>query len=137
MRAFIRTDKDLDGTKVYVENGFRGADGKYYLLLHRLPPEYAKPPVFLVELSGDRVEVRGDGGSAPVYHKAYAFQSLNEQELKLLAKAKSGKPTVPFLNFSYPNVIRILGKQFECLSEDQTARIVSPHVWKLIGGVRQ
>lgn len=137
MRFFIRTDKDLEGTKVVVENGFRGADGKYYLLLHRLPPEYAKPPTFLVELSGDRVEVRGaEGNGAPIYYKAYAYQSLNSQEQKFLSKAKPGKPTVPFLNFSYPNVIRILGKQFDCLSEEQTMRLVQPHVWKLIGGVR-
>lgn len=137
MRVFIRTEKDPDGKKIYVENAFKSASGKYYALLHRLPPEYSKGPVFLVELTNDRIEVRTEAGDGPTYYKAYAFQSLNAQETKFLARATSGKPALPFLNFSYPNIIRILGKQFDCLSEAQVTSLVQPHLWKLVGGLRK
>lgn len=136
MSAFIRTDQDPEGKRVCIRNAFKSANGKHYLLLHRLPPEYLKGPVFLVELSADRMEVRGET-SGPVYFKAYAYQSLSADELKLLAKAKPGKTVLPFLNFSYPNVIRILGKQFECLSEDKMLPLVQSRTWKLVGGMRE
>ncbi len=136
MTVFIRSEKDPEGKQVRVERGFRGADGKSYLLLHRLPPEYAKPPTFLVELSGDRVDVRGEATDAPVYHKAYAFQCFTAMETKFLRSTKAGSSVSPFFNFSYPNVLRVLGKQFACLSEDETAALARRSPWKLVGGQR-
>lgn len=136
MALFIRTDKDTEGKLVRVENGFKAADGKYYLLLFRLPPEYAKPPLFLVELSTDVVQVRDDSADARQYYKAYAHQGLTEKETRFLCGCKPGKPVLPFLNFSYPTVIRVLGKQFTCLTGAEIAPIVSRHQFKLVGGTR-
>lgn len=132
MPVFITTDKDPAGDKVRVEHGFRRSDGTVFVLLQRLPPLYAKPPVFLAELSDSRVEIRGAAEGAPVYHKAYAIQDLTEKERAFLIGVKRGSTVLPFLNFSYPNVIRILGKQFRCLDEAELAEVVCRHRWKLI-----
>ena len=134
---FITTDKDPEGHAVRVDNGFKGADGRSYLLLHRLPPEYSKPPAFLVELSGERVEVRTENGeAAPTYYKAFAYQDLTPVEVKFLKGQRPGKRITPFLNFSYPNVIRILGKSFDSLQENQIDQLLSQYRWKFIGGQR-
>ncbi len=137
MAVFIKTNLDPEGTAVRVERAFAGANGKFYLMLHRLPPQYAKPPTFLVELSGDRVEVRGgDQGGAPTLYKAYAIQDLSTSEIKFLCGVKPGKDITPFFNFSYPTVLRVLGRKFRCLSEQETCKLVEKHTWKLIGGQR-
>lgn len=130
---FICTDKDPHAKQVRVENAFRALDGRCFLLLHRLPPVYAKPPTFLVELSKDVIEIRGVNGEAPIYYKAYAHQSLNVSEKQMLLNCKPGKTILPFFNFSYPNVIAVLGKQFQCLPEAETRAVVQSRTWKLIG----
>ena len=137
MLRFITTDKDPEGRAVRVDNGFKGANGKSYLLLHRLPPEYTKPPAFLVELSADLVDIRTDNATdTPTYYKAYAIQDLTSAEVKFLKGQRPGKKVAPFLNFSYPSVIRILGKQFECMPEPQLDQVLKQYRWKFIGGQR-
>ncbi|MDA3937257.1 MAG: hypothetical protein PF636_10475 [Actinomycetota bacterium] len=137
MAVFIKTNLDPEGRIVRVERGFKGANGKFFLLLHRLPPEYAKPPTFIVELSGDKVEVRGGSqAEGPIFYKAYAIQDFTTPEKKFLARAKPGKDVTPFFNFSYPAVLRVLGKKFRCLSETELKSMMAANHWKLIGGQR-
>lgn len=133
MPLFIKTDKDPEGVAVRVDGGFRGTDERFYLLLHRLPPEYAKPPTFLVQLSGDRLEQRGVvEGDPRTYFKAYAIQGLSETECDFLRKTQPGGAVLPFFNFSYPKVIRVLGKKFYRLPEDEVKSLVSgERYWKL------
>lgn len=131
MARFIKTLKDREGRQVVVECGFKAADGQYYLLLRRLPPLYARDPVWLVRLSSDTVTQRAEDGSSESHQKAYCIQDLNKGEKKLLMECKAGVPTLPFFNFSYPNVIRILGKQFTKLEDPDLAPLLQ-RVWALI-----
>jgi len=131
MARFIRTDKDPDGTLLRVDAGFRCKDGTHFLVLHRLPPEYAKPPTFVVRLSGETMEVRG-GGNSRTYLKAFACQSFTAKEIKFLKDAADGADQLPFFNFSYPNVIRLLGKTFYKLTEDELRPLVAERHWKLV-----
>lgn len=132
MALFIKTDKDPDGMAVRVDAGFRGSNGLYYLLLHRLPPEYAKPPTFVVQLSADRLEVRGGTEESRGYYKAYAIQNFSPSECEFLRNAKPGGAVLPFFNFSYPKVLQILGKRFYKLTEDEVRPLVSgERFWKL------
>lgn len=132
MALFIKTDRDPEGIAVRVDGGFRGSNGLYYLLLHRLPPEYAKPPTFIVQLSADRLEQRGATEETRVYYKAYAIQNFSPGELEFLRNAKPGGSVVPFFNFSYPKVLRILGKRFYKLSDDEIKPLLpAQRYWKL------
>ncbi|MBA4370145.1 MAG: hypothetical protein C0418_01015 [Coriobacteriaceae bacterium] len=115
----IRSSKDREGKAVCVECGFRGADDNYYLLLRRLPPLYAKDPVWLVRLSADTLVQRSHDGSSQTFHKAYSIQSLTEAEKQFLMGCTPGASALPFFNFSYPNVIRVLGKRFYRLEEQE------------------
>lgn len=130
MPLFIRTNLDPVGQFVRVDGGFIAEDGRYYLLLHRLPPEYALDPTFLVRLSTDTMEKRGEEG-AETYCKAYAIQDLGSSEKAFLRKQKPGTTVVPFFNFSYPNVLRILGKRFVSLTEADLKKVVESRTWKL------
>lgn len=130
MPLFIRTNLDPAGQLVRVDGGFKAEDGRYYLLLHRLPPEYALHPTFLVRLSADTMEKRGEE-SGESYCKAYAIQDLGTSEKAFLRKQKPGATVVPFFNFSYPNVLRILGKRFISLTEAELKKVAGSRVWKL------
>lgn len=115
----IRSNKDRDGKAVCVECGFRGSDGTHFLLLRRLPPLYAKDPVWLVRLSADTLVQRSTDGSNQTFYKAYSVQDLTKLEKKFLMACTPGSSALPFFNFSYPNVIRILGKRFYRLEEHE------------------
>lgn len=131
MALFMKTDKDPDGKLLRVDAGLRHKDGTCFLVLHRLPPEYAKPPTFLARLSGERMELRGE--QTRVLHKAYALQGFTPKELKFLIDAPAGKDQLPFFNFSYPTVIKTLGKAFYKMSDEEIAPLVSgDRMWKLI-----
>lgn len=135
MARFFKSLKDPEGTQVRVECGFRGADGRHYLLLRRLPPEYAKPPLWLVELSSDRLTQRDPvSGEQKAFPKAYSIQELSESEKQFLLSAAPGKAVSPFFNFSYPNVIRVLGKKFHKLEDADTAKLVDSTIWALLAG---
>lgn len=135
MALFIKTDKDPAGTLVRVEAGFRGKDGKHYLILHRLPPHYSKPPTFVVELSAEAIDYRGE--EARTYYKAFAIQDFSEKEMKLLVGAKPGQEQTPFFNFSYAAAIRRFGKTFYKLTDQELSQIVgTERYWKLVGGLR-
>lgn len=134
---FIRTDKDAEGTAVRVENAFRNGEGRHFLLLHRLPPTYTKPPTFLVELSADQIVVRGEQqGDEAAYYKAYAIQGLTDAEVRLLSKAKPGKAVSLMLSIGCPTVTRYLGTKFACLSQAEAAPLLGNYRWKLVGGMR-
>jgi len=134
MPLYIRTDKDPDGTQVVVEKAFRGNDGREFLLLKRLPPHYAKPPVFVVELTPQRVERRG-AGEREDYYRALAYQSFTPKEIEFLRAREEGKDHLPFFNFSYPNVMKQLGKKFYCCSPQETQQRLGRR-FKLVGGDR-
>lgn len=131
MPRTIMTVKDRDGAHVLVEGGFKAADGQHYLLLRRLPPFYARHPVWLVRLSTDTLVQRNQDGTSDTFYKAYCIQDLTEQEKKFLAGCTAGSSALPFFNFSYPNVIRILGKRFDVLEDTQIGPLLS-RVWALI-----
>lgn len=131
MPLFIKTNLDPEGTHVRIDGGFRGADGNSYLLLQRLPPLYAAPPWFIVRLSSDRIEHRGSGEDARTYFKAYAIQGFSKIECDFLRKIGPGSVS-PFFDFRYPNIIRVMGKRFEKLLEDDFRRFISERHWKLI-----
>ncbi|MDZ4168276.1 MAG: hypothetical protein U1E26_01285 [Coriobacteriia bacterium] len=131
MALFMRTDKDPEGTAVRVEAGLKHKDGTCFLVLHRLPPEYAKPPTFVVRLSGERMEVRGSGQSQ-AYFKAFAYQKFSAKELKLLVGAREGEDHLPFFNFSYPTVIRVLGKSYYKMRTEELRPLVEERTWKLV-----
>ena len=134
---FLKTSTDPHGTVIRVENGFRDASGKHFLLVRRLPPEHAKPPVFLVELSGDRLEVRGSADpQSQTYYKAYAIQGLTDAEKKLLGAAERGKRVPRRLGLGLPLVSRVMGRQFHCLSDAELRPLLDSYVWKLVGGQR-
>lgn len=134
MTHFLKTNLDPAGRYLRVDGGFRSDRGLHFLLLHRLPPEYAKPPTFVVELSGELMEVRGEVTAA--YRKAYAIQDFSAKELSYLKAAKCGATHAPFFNFSYPTVMRRLGKTFYKLTDAELAPLLQPHSWKLVGGAR-
>lgn len=134
MALFIKSDKDPVGKFVRVEAGFKSTNGTCFLVLRRLPPLYAKPPLFVVELSNELIDHRGE--DAKVMHRAYAIQDFSEKELKFLIRAGVGGDVLPFFNFSYPVVIRRIGKSFYKFTEDELVRLVGTRVWKLIGGRR-
>lgn len=136
MSRFLKTNLDPVGKILRIDACLKATDGKTYLVVHRLPPEYAKPPTFVIELSGERMDVRGEGGEAAVFYKAYAYQNFTPKELQYLAGLKEGASHAPFFNFSYPNVLRIFGKTFYKYTEAEVASLVSPHSWKLVGGMR-
>lgn len=125
MARFIMSSKDREGRSVQVECGFRGSNGNDYLLLKRLPPHYAKPPMWLVRLSPDTLVQRVDDGSSMTFFKAYSIQDLTESEKSYLLACKPGAAVVPFFNFSYPNLIRILGKKFYRLAETELTPILN------------
>lgn len=131
MPRTIRTVKDRHGAHVLVECGFKAADGHHYLLLRRLPPLYAKHPVWLVRLSADTLVQRNQDGTSETFGKAYCIQDLTEQEKKFLTGCVPGSSALPFFNFSYPNVIRILGKRFDALEDAEIAPLLQ-RVWALI-----
>jgi hypothetical protein len=134
MTRFLKTNLDPDGKFLRIDAGFRGGSGAYFLQLHRLPPEYAKPPGFLIELTAERLEVRGAEVSS--YLKAYAIQDFSPKELQYLKTAKEGATHAPFFNFSYPTVMKRLGKTFYKLTDAEVAPLVDARFWKLVGGER-
>lgn len=134
MPYFIRTDKDPDGTQVLVERGFIGADSREFLLLRRLPPHYAKPPTFVVELTNSTVERRG-GGTQEEYFRALAYQSFSAKEIDFLRARDEGKSHLPFFNFSYPGIIKTFGKHFYCMTGDELKARLEKR-FKLVGGDR-
>lgn len=136
MARYLKTNLDPEGKLLRIEAGLRTSEGKTYLVLFRLPPEYAKPPLFIVELSGDRMEVRGDNEECGVLYKAYAHQAFTPKELQYLAGLKEGGTHAPFFNFSYPTVLKVLGKTFYKLTEAEVSAIVDRACWKLVGGLR-
>ncbi len=131
MTSFLKTNLDLEGKLLRIETGIKSADGTCYLVLHRLPPEYAKPPTFVVRLSGEVMEVRGDQPMR--FFKAFAMQEFTPKELGYLKGLRPGANHAPFLNFSYPNVLKRIGKTVYCMTESEIAAIVDPRCWKLVG----
>lgn len=136
MPRFLKTNVDADGKVLRIEAAIKASDGKTYLVLHRLPPEYAKPPTFVVELSGERIEVRGYGDQCGTFFKAYAHQSFSAKELQYVAGLKEGGTHAPFFNFSYPVVLKVFGKTFYKYTDAELAAIVDKHCFKLVGGMR-
>lgn len=134
MAVYLRTNLDPDGKLVRIESGVRAHDGTCYLVLLRMPPHYAKPPMFVVQLTKERMEVRGE--DAQTLYKAYAIQSFNKQELEYLRGLKEGSTAMPFFNFSYPNVIKRMGKKFQRLTDAEISQLARTTVWKLVGGER-
>lgn len=125
MARFITSSKDRDARQVRVEAGFKGLDGNYFLLLRRLPPLYAKDPVWLVRLSADALVQRNADGTNDTFYKAYSVQDLTESEKRFLLGCTPGSSALPFFNFSYPNVIRILGKKFYRLEDNEISPLLS------------
>jgi len=132
MPRFLRTNLDPEGKALRVDGGFKAADGTCYLLLHRLPPHYAKPPTFVVKLTGERMEIRGR--DVRVLYRAYAIQDFTPKELDYLAGLKEGGTHAPFFNFSYPNVLKRMGKLVYRLTDEELAGLVETRGWKLVGG---
>lgn len=121
----IRSTKDRDGTHVQVECGFQAEDGTCFLLLRRLPPHYARSPVWLVRLSTDTLSQRTEEDGAVTLYKAYSIQDLTETEKKFLCQCQPGSTVLPFFSFTYPNVIRVLGKRFRKLDESEITPLLS------------
>lgn len=136
MARYLKTNLDPEGKLVRIEAGVRAANGKSYLVLHRLPPEYAKPPTFVAELTGERMDVRAPGQEGGTFYKAYAIQGFTPKELSYVAGLKEGASHAPFFNFSYPTVLKLFGKTFYKYTDAELAAIVDKHCWKLVGGMR-
>lgn len=135
MPRFIKTNHNPEGGVLRIESAVRGTDGKCYLVLYRTPPHYAKPPTFVVELSGERMDVRAFGDqAAAVFYKAYALQEFTPKELNYLMGLKEGGTHAPFLNFTYPNILKRMGKTVYRFTDAEVAQIVEPRMWKLIAG---
>lgn len=124
MARFIATNKDPDARCVQVEAGFKGTDGNYYLMLRRLPPLYARPPLWLVRLSADTLVQRCGDGTSETFYKAYSLQEFTDTEKQFLGKLTPGGSALPFLNFTYPNVIRVLGKKIYVLEDAEVAALL-------------
>ncbi len=120
----IRSTKDRDGTHVQVECGFQSEGGAFFLMLRRLPPLYAKPPVWLVRLSTDTLSQRAGDGTATTFYKAYSIQGLTDKEKEFLSQCEPGSSVLPFFNFSYPNVIKTLGKKFRKLDDSEVGALL-------------
>lgn len=130
MSLFLRTHHDPFGGTLRIEGGFKSDSGEVFLLLHRIPPQYIKDPTFLVKLTGERVECRGEAGKQ-TYFKAIAIENLNKKEKALLLESKQGT-VLPFFNFSYPNVMKVLGKRFHVLHKEQIRPLVEERAWTLL-----
>ena len=124
MSLCLRTNKDLQGTKVRIDAGFRSADGRNFLLLHRLPPFYVKPPAFMVRVSGERVEQRVPDEDSRVYYRAYAIQGFSDGECMFLRERREGSRVSVFRKRAYPNVARVLGTAFRRLADSEVALLV-------------
>lgn len=135
MARYLKTNLDPEGKVLRVEAGVRASDGKTYLVLFRLPPEYAKPPLFVVELTSERMEVRGEGADC-VFYKAYAHQDFSPKELQYVVGAKEGGTHAPFFNFSYPRLLKVFGKTFYKYTDAELASVTDRVCWKLVGGTR-
>lgn len=136
MVLFFKCDKDPEGKVIRVDAGFRAKSGAYFLLLHRLPPTYPKPPTFVVELSEDPVQLRV-GEHTQVYHKAYAIQNFTTKELKFLREAQAGSVSLPLFGAGMANIAKTVGKSFTRLTDAELAGLVqADKVWKLIGRQR-
>lgn len=136
MALFFKCDKDPEGKSIRVDAGFHSKSGTTFLLLHRLPPTYPKPPTFVVELSLDPIELRV-GEHNRVYHKAYAFQDFSTKELKFLHEAPAGTVSLPLFGGGFATIPKTLGKSFTKLTDPELAALIqSDHTWKLIGGQR-
>ncbi len=135
MPKYIATNKDREGKAVRIEGGYRASDGKAFLLLRRLPPEYAKPPLWLVQVSSDTLVQKDPAtGESMSFEKLYSIHELTDAEKQFLLGTAPGKAALPFFNFSYPNVIRILGKKFTRLEEREIGPIVEGKLFVLIAG---
>ena len=131
MLHFLRSSPDPEVKSLRVVTGIRTGDGTHYLVLNRLPPHYAKPPTFVVRLTDERMEVRGEGA---MLYRAYALQEFTPKELVYLSGLCPGKPHAPFFNFSYPNVLKRMGKVIQCLDDAALRQLVGTRDWKLVGG---
>lgn len=136
MALFFKCDKDPEGKVLRVDAGFRSKSGKYFLLLHRLPPTYPKPPTFMVELSADTIVLRV-GEHSRSYQKAYAIQDFTAKELKFLREANPGNVGLPLFASGFSTTVRTIGKPIHKLSDAELATLVQgDEQWKLIGGQR-
>lgn len=132
MPKYLTTNKDPEGKSVRVECAFKSADGKVYLLLRRMPPLYSLPPLWVVEMSGETVVQREPGGSSTAYPKLVSIQDFSDSEKEYLLATAAGKMQLPFFNFSYPNVIRVLGKRFYKLNDHEIGPLLEGKLFALV-----
>lgn len=134
MPYFIKTDKDPLGQVLRIDAALRRRDGACFLVLRRLPPQYTLPPTFVVKLSGERLDQRGE--AEYTYYKAYAIQDFSPKELKYLIDADAGREHTPFLRYAYPTVMSRFGKAVYKMTPAEFGPLVDDRFWKLIGGMR-
>lgn len=131
---FIWTTKDVEPNRVRIDAVFRRPDGAYFVLLHRMPPPYAKHPIFLAEVTNDTVKYKDPSGeNEKVVQKAYVCD-LNDAERKFLGGCGEGVQQMLLLGLKYPNVTRSLGKSFVRVNESEIRAVMQQHVFALTKG---
>jgi len=107
--VFLKTNKT--DTDIIVVSAFRTDNRKVYFLLHRIKNQYAKSPLFLVELSNDIIRRNSEDLEAVDYRKLYVVQSVSDTALDYLKQLQNKKHSIGL--FGNKEIKNIFGSGFE------------------------